>query len=258
MRDDFGITKRLAARCDRSADLVPVEAGLARRELLVAWGRRNGRNFPWRRERDPWRVLLTEMLLRRTRAEQVAAHWDRLVERFPNPHAVVQCDIELVEEVLRPLGLTWRARTVRDAAIAIVDRHGGRVPLNLPGLLELPGVGEYVASATLAATSRTREILIDTNTVRVGCRVAGIDVVGDIRRRRDVRDAVRDLLGGPASARQWWTVLDLANKVCRPTTPLCWSCPINKRCATATLRPPPTGPEERRPGNPDDRPRAES
>jgi A/G-specific adenine glycosylase len=176
------------------------------------------------------------MLLRRTRADQVAEHLPRVLSRFPNPDTMASADERVVETVLRPLGLNWRSRTLRAAAKQLVRKHGGRVPLEMSYLMELPGVGPYVAAATISALSRKKVVLIDTNTVRVARRVAGINLTGDIRRRRVIVEAVESLLGGSAVAADWWAVLDLAAKVCLSGRPLCDQCPIRHYCATGVSR----------------------
>jgi A/G-specific adenine glycosylase len=100
----------------------------------------------------------------------------------------------------------------------------------MTALLSLPGVGPYVASATLAAVTGEEVVLVDTNTVRVAKRVAGLTLRGDIRRRREVRAAITALLGGPADISDWLAVLDLAATVCLPRDPKCARCPIEMDC----------------------------
>jgi A/G-specific adenine glycosylase len=129
-------------------------------------------------------------------------------------------------------GLTWRADNLSAIAVNIRDQLGGKVPTDIDDLLRLPGVGPYVAAATLAGTTDAEVILVDTNTVRVAARVQGLFERGDIRRRPAILAAIRDLLDGPAPARDWWAVLDLAASICLPRGPRCSECPIGIRCAT--------------------------
>jgi A/G-specific adenine glycosylase len=139
---------------------------------------------------SPWHVLLAEMLLLRTRADIVAKRIDEIIGRFPTPQAMANEDAWVVENLLGPFGLRWRARRLHELAQRIMTVHGGDVPLDLDALLDLPGVGPYVASATLAALTGRLVLLTDTNTMRVAKRVAGITAVGDLRRRNDVQVAV--------------------------------------------------------------------
>jgi A/G-specific adenine glycosylase len=105
------------------------------------------------------------------------------------------------------------------------------VPLDLELLLCLPGVGPYIASATLAALTGRSVVLTDTNTVRVAKRVAGLNAQGDIRRRNDVQAAIGSLMGGRTKATDWLAVIDLAATVCLVRDPRCAECPIHRLCA---------------------------
>ena len=227
----------LAAMPDRKpvAKQDPTEAN-ERRTALRAWAKTNGRQFEWRLLSSPWKLFLAEMLLRRTRAVQVADHLPEIIVRFPRPVDLARARWSTVERVFRPLGLTWRTRSLHCASKQIVKHHSGELPLEEELLLELPGVGPYVAGATIAGATGSLVILTDTNTVRVACRVAGIPITGDIRRRHDVQEAIAELLGGPAKAQDWWGVLDLAQKVCLPRNPLCNECPITDSCALSRAR----------------------
>lgn len=201
-------------------------------QALRRWYSREGRSFPWRHTRSPWAIFVAEMLLRRTRAEQVARHFELILDAYPNAEAMANAPAAEVFEALRPLGLMWRADTLRRAAIAIQTRHRGIPPADRHSLMEFPGVGPYVASATFAAITGQRVLLLDTNTVRVALRIAGYEPRGDVRRAARTRDAIRDAFGGPADAVLWWAVLDLAALVCRPRTPHCDDCPIRQFCVT--------------------------
>ena len=209
------------------------DAGKARRLALEEWFVARRRDFPWRVGLGAWGTFVAEMLLRRTRAHQVARHLPDVLERYPHPSALAGASVAEVERTLRPLGLYWRARTLHAAAGIIARDFHGRVPSDFDQLVSLPGVGPYVASATLAAVMKSDVCLIDTNTVRVATRVAGIHRPGDIRRRRDVQDAIAELLGGYAPARSWWAVIDLAATTCTPKSPACPTCPLRPWCATA-------------------------
>lgn len=170
------------------------------------------------------------MLLRRTRADQVARHLPSVMQRFPTPQAMARARLATVERVLRPFGLVWRARNLRASAEMIVRDHHGLVPTDHDALLNLPGVGAYVAAAVVSVTDNRDVVLVDTNTVRVAKRVAGLQLRGDVRRRADVRRAIETLIGGAAPASDWWGVIDLASAICRPTAPRCEDCPIASLC----------------------------
>lgn len=204
--------------------------GKLRRARLQEWSKAHGRSFPWRESPGPWPVLVAEILLRRTRADQVHKVLPGILTRFPDPFALASASLEEVIEASRGTGLVWRARNLHEAAKILVNSFGGQIPLDESTLQTLPGVGPYVAASTLAATTSAEVLLIDTNTVRVAARVFGLNLAGDVRRTRAVRSAVEGLLGGSASGKHWWAVIDMAYLICRPHKPDCPRCPIKDLC----------------------------
>jgi A/G-specific adenine glycosylase len=171
------------------------------------------------------------MLLLRTRADIVARHIDGVISLFPTPHVMAAADLVAIEHALQSFGLRWRARRIHETAQVLTTVFSGEVPLDFELLLSLPGVGPYVASATLATLTGSRVVLTDTNTVRVAKRVAGLSVRGDVRRRNDVQAAIASLLGGRAKASDWLAVIDLAATTCLPRDPRCPDCPIKDACS---------------------------
>ncbi len=171
------------------------------------------------------------MLLLRTRAEIVAKHVGSIVALFPTPEAMAAAEPYRVQDALKPLGLRWRAQRLHELARVLKAEHGGDVPTNWDALIQLPGVGPYVASATVAALTGNAILLTDANTVRVASRVAGLNLRGDVRRQKNVQLAIRSLFGGTAKLVDWLAVLDLAATVCLPKKPECPKCPIVGLCS---------------------------
>lgn len=211
-------------------DLLIATAGRRRRRLLRRWFQSKNRGFPWRRYQSHWQVLLAEMLLLRTRANVVARRIPAIIERFPTPAAMADSNGHDVADWLRPFGLRWRAQRLHELAVVIVEKHRGHVPLIYDDLVALPGVGPYVASATLSALTGSPVLLTDTNTVRVANRVAGLRLEGDVRRRKAVQTAIGVLLAGESILADWLAVVDLAATVCLPRRPHCDICPICELC----------------------------
>jgi A/G-specific adenine glycosylase len=174
---------------------------------------------------------MAEMLLLRTRADVVAKHAPRLMDQFPSPKSMADRTLPEVEDALRPLGLRWRAHRLHELATVLVNEHRGQVPLDCHSLMKLPGVGPYVAQATLSALTGQPVVLTDANTVRVAARVAGLRLEGDVRRGKPVQRALRDLMGGEAALSDWLAVVDLAATVCLPRLPKCEACPIHNLCS---------------------------
>lgn len=213
------------------------DSGHARRAALQRWFRVHRREFSWRSGSPAWETFLAEMLLRRTKADQVARLLPTVVATYPNPASMAEAELSDLESVLRPVGLLRRAAELQQCAVMIELDFDGSVPQEIDDLLTLPGVGPYVASSIAAVLSSARVNLVDTNTIRVALRVAGLEIrARDVRRQKAVGAAIEDLLGGPAPAADWWSVIDLAASVCRPREPRCRECPISPWCAEAASR----------------------
>jgi A/G-specific adenine glycosylase len=201
------------------------------RKLLMPWGRAHHRPFPWRETDDPFRVLVAEVLLQRSRGRTVAVVFDRLFSRWPDAQHLARARVSSIESVIRPLGLTKRAVTLQALAREVVDRGG--VPETLDGLLELSGVGRYAASATFAVAFESRAAVVDGVTARVYRRYFGLEGGGPPSADEALWDLVEEVT--PRShVREWnWAVLDLAATVCLPKLPRCSSCPLTTGCRSA-------------------------
>ena len=205
------------------------------RRALIAWGRQHFRRFPWRLARDPYRILIAEVLLHRTQASQVVPVYTKAIERYPDPSALAQASKKELRRVLFSLGLQWRTDLIREMAVEIVDRFGGVVPRGKSDLLSLSGVSEYIAAAVRCFAWNEPEPIIDTNTVRVVGRLFGLEIKDSSRRNRLFRDLTADLLD-PESPRAYnYALLDLADKVCtKKRPPECTICPLQKYCIYGT------------------------
>jgi A/G-specific adenine glycosylase len=204
------------------------------RSSLMRWGREHHRSFPWRETDDPFRILVAEVLLQRSRGRTVALVFDQLFRRWPDAEHLARAHASSIESVIRPLGLTSRAVTLRALAGEVMKR--GAVPDTLPGLLELPGVGRYAASATLAVAFGTRAAVVDGVTARVYRRYFGLESDGPASSDPGLWHLVEEVT--PRShVREWnWAVLDLAATVCLPRVPRCPECPLVARCAWSAAR----------------------
>jgi A/G-specific adenine glycosylase len=202
------------------------------RRQLLAWGRENRRSFPWRETDDPWRVLVAEVLLQRSRGKTVAKVYEELFQRWPDALALSRARESSIRKVIRPLGLVRRANTLRAMAKEVVLLGG--VPSSQRGLLALPGVGRYAANATLVVAFRTRAPVVDGVTARVYRRYLGLP--SDLPPTSDQNLWEEVARATPRGGiRDWnWAVLDLASEVCLPAKPRCGVCPLVERCAFAS------------------------
>ena len=199
---------------------------------LRSWYRTNGRHdLPWRIASTPWKILLAETMLRRTRAHQVARCFEQLSTRFGSPEEVVVSEEEWLLHS-QYLGLTWRAKLFWRTCKELVDSHGGKIPRDGSELTGLPGVGHYTAAAVRCFGFGTLETLVDTNTIRVAGRVAGVELRTEAHKNRSLREHVASLGEGTAGfdAQDNYALLDLAGIVCTKLHPSCRSCPIMNSC----------------------------
>jgi A/G-specific adenine glycosylase len=200
------------------------------RELLK-WWELHGRSFPWRETDDPWRMLVAEVLLQRSRGKTVAKVYEALFLRWPDASSLSRARESSIAAVIRPLGLVRRAATLKAMARNVVELGG--VPASVEGLLALPGVGRYAANATLTVAFGKRAPLVDGVTARVYRRYLGLP--GNLPATSDEKlwEAVAAVTPR-ARIREWnWAVLDLAAEVCLPVRPRCEACPLAGRCVFA-------------------------
>ena len=203
------------------------------RDALVRWFSNNGRDFPWRRPGlSPWQVLLMEMCLHRTKADQVGRVADELLSLGETPDSFLSNSKKLAP-MLASLGLHWRAENLVTAAEFVRDRLAGEVPDNWQELTAIPGVGDYIASAVLCFAFERSSVLMDTNTVRIARRVLGSSDQPSWR----LRLALHELAGHRGADVQWnQALLDLGALVCTARAPKCEVCPVHASCATGTAQ----------------------
>ena len=201
------------------------------RAALRPWGAAHLRDFPWRRTTDPFLILLAELMLRRTRAAQVAPVYAAFTTRYPDARSLAAADAGDVAGALRPLGLTWRVPAFTAVARALVADHGGAVPASYAALAALPGVGDYVASAVCCFAYGQALPLVDTNTVRVAGRLVGRATHAGSRRHRWLRELLAELVDPEEPRAYHYALLDLAATICTPARPACPRCPLRGSCA---------------------------
>jgi len=203
---------------------------------LRNWWLARGRRFPWREDRTPYRVLVSEVLLHRTRAGSVAPIYERFIGRYPSPVVLASADDSELAEMLGPLGLRWRTELIGRMAREIVERFGGEVPCDRDALLSLPGVGDYIASAVLVFGCGMFAPLLDTNIVRIAGRYHGVPVSDGSRRSARFAELLSDLVDPLDPATSYYALIDLGALVCRPRSPRCGECPIREGCRHAAGR----------------------
>jgi A/G-specific adenine glycosylase len=194
-------------------------------DAVLAWGIPRLRELPWRATRDPWAVLVAEVMLQQTQAARAIPKWHAFLDDFPTPAACAAASVGDVLRLWQGLGYPRRARRLRDAATVMVERHGGTVPTELSDLLALPGVGRYTARAVRVFALERDDGLVETNIARVLARAVG-ERLTPARAQETADEWV------PAGDGWVWnqTLIDLGAALCRPV-PSCADCPIAGSCA---------------------------
>jgi A/G-specific adenine glycosylase len=189
---------------------------------LIRWAEQHGRDLPWRHTRDPWAILVSEVMLQQTQVARVIPAWHAFLAQFPSPKHCASASQADVVTAWRGMGYNRRALSLHRCAIAITERHAGTVPDDLDALLALPGVGPYTARAVLVFAFERRFGVLDVNAARVHARLHGAPV--------DQRAA--DAATPPRRAWAWnQAILDLGATVCTKRNPRCEDCPLRARCA---------------------------
>jgi A/G-specific adenine glycosylase len=206
-----------------------------RERVVLAWGEGHLRDLPWRRTRDPWAVLVSEVMAQQTGVDRVVPYYERFLARFPTPRVCAAAPLGEVLRLWTGLGYNRRAVNLHRCARAVVDRHGGVLPADLAALMALPGVGPYTARAVLAFAFEHDVGVVDTNVGRVLARWEGRPL-----RVTEAQAQADDLV---PRGRAWaWNqaVMELGGTVCLRRRPRCASCPVRRSCAWAAagLAPP--------------------
>jgi len=215
----------------RSLEEMKQKIGKMMTGLLLEWFKKYGRDYPWRKETDPYRILIAEIMLQRTKADQVIQVYQLFLQRFPSIYALAAATLEELEGIFDMLGLRWRAKKVKDLAKVIVSQHGGRIPSSREELLSLPGVGEYIADAVLCFAYGMDIAVVDANVCRVIGRVFGIEPRGEARRDPRFRQIAQQLIPSKRAREFNWAIIDLAALTCTPRNPKCYECPLQELCS---------------------------
>lgn len=220
---------------------------------LLRWFDGHRRPLPWRRDPDPYRIWVAEVLLQQTRVAQAAPYFERFTERFPTVEALAASDRQSVLKLWEGAGYYGRARRLHAAAREVVTRHGGRLPESPAALAQLPGVGPYVAAAIASLAFDAPVVALEANGRRVAARLTLER--GDPHRpvvRRRLERALLAYLPQVRAGAFNEAIMELGETICRPVAPRCPLCPLRPECRSfRELSDPGSIPRaRRRPGRP--------
>jgi len=201
------------------------------RKRLSAWFRRHGRDLPWRRTRDPYAILVSEMMLQQTTVAAVIPYYERWMKRFPSVRELAAADESEVLALWQGLGYYRRARNLHAAAKKITQ-GGGDFPRDYEGLRALPGIGDYTAQAVRAFAFDEPVPVLDANVIRVVARLFDIRTPVDTAKGlAKVRAKLEELLPSKGGHEFVSAIMELGALVCRAGRPDCLLCPVKQFCA---------------------------
>lgn len=195
-------------------------------EAVLAWAAGRREDLPWRHTRDPWAVLVSELMLQQTQVARVVPRWHQFLERFPTASVCASAPVGDVVTEWAGLGYNRRAVNLHRTAVQVVGSHGGVVPEDLNDLLRLPGLGPYTARAVLTFAYEKDVAVVDTNVGRILARQRGE------RLSAGAAQTFADELVPVGMGWSWnQGMLDLGALVCTKRSPSCSKCPVSQTCA---------------------------
>jgi A/G-specific adenine glycosylase len=204
------------------------------RRKLIAWFKREGRDLPWRRTRDPYRVLVSEVMLQQTQVPRVTGYYARFLRTFPTVHHLARAKPAAVREAWDGLGYYRRAANLLLLAREVVHHHDGTLPADPEALLQLPGIGRYTAGAVACFAYEQAVPLVDTNVARVLRRAFHPRVRKGARGNRQLWETATTLQR--SRGRSAWlfnqALMELGAVVCTARVARCGVCPVATICTT--------------------------
>jgi len=201
------------------------------RRSLLRWYRGHARDLPWRQTRDPYAILVSEVMLQQTQVGTVLPYYKKWLSRFPTFKALARASETQVLHAWEGLGYYTRARNLHAMAKLVLDRHRGKFPCTLDEMRRFPGVGKYTAHAIATFAFDQPVPIVEANTSRVLARLFDLRIPIDSSAGQDALwNRATTLLPKKNSATYNSALLDLGAMVCLPREPKCGICPVKKFC----------------------------
>lgn len=204
-------------------------------EDLLNWFEKNMRDLPWRRDRDPYKIWVSEIMLQQTRVDTVIPYFERFMQRFPTLESLAQAEESEVLKMWEGLGYYSRARNLHAAVKEVQETYGGKVPDDPQQIVTLKGVGSYTAGAILSIAYGKPEPAVDGNVMRVFARLFAIeDDIAKMSTKKKFEALIRSLIPDNASYFNQG-VMELGALICTPKAPNCLHCPVQDHCRARML-----------------------
>ncbi len=202
------------------------------RKRLQAWYADNHRKLPWRETPEPYPIWVSEVMLQQTQVKTVLAYYDRFLKRFPTIQSLARADQQDVLKLWEGLGYYSRARNFHKAAIQVYSQHSGQIPADWNTFRQLPGVGDYIASAVLSIAFNQPFAVVDGNVKRVISRLFAMDTpVNGSRAHVAFQGPATALLDRNAPGVFNQAMMELGALICKPVKPVCARCILDQFCA---------------------------
>lgn len=198
---------------------------------LIRWYNENKRDLPWRKDQDPYKIWVSEIMLQQTRVDTVIPYFNRFINLYPTVYELAKADSQDVLKQWEGLGYYSRARNLQHAVKEVVASYNGEVPTNPKDLGSLKGIGPYTRGAILSIAFNQPEPAVDGNVMRVLSRVLRIeDNTSEPKVKKQFEDYVREMISieDPSSFNQG--IMELGALVCTPKAPKCLTCPVQQYC----------------------------
>ncbi len=201
-------------------------------EFLIKWNRnKNKREMPWKGEKDPYKIWISEIILQQTRVTQGLAYYNRFIEAWPDVKSLAKAKEQEVYKLWEGLGYYSRCRNLIASAKYINDELNGKFPGAYEDILSLKGIGDYTAAAIASFAFNQPYAVVDGNVFRVLARFFGIHTpVDSTEGKKLFRSLANSLIDKKEPAKYNQAIMDFGAVVCKPVLPLCSECPLQKRC----------------------------
>ena len=200
-------------------------------DKLIEWYKENHRDFPWRKDQDPYHIWISEIMLQQTTTEAVIPYFNRFIETFPHVESLAKASLEEVYKLWEGLGYYRRAKHLHESAQIILEKYNGIFPVEYEDILSLKGVGEYTAGAISSIAYGKCIPAVDGNVLRIISRLYLLeDNIALNKTQKKIYQIVEKLIKDKDASAFNQGLMDLGATICRPVHPHCIDCPIHQYC----------------------------
>ncbi len=196
----------------------------------MIWFDKYARDYPWRKTDNWFHLLVAEMMLRRTRSNQVVSIYESFTDKYKTPDDAASLTPTDLRTILKSLGLEWRASQLHDTIAYLKDNYSKRSPTKSDDLKKIPGVGDYSSAMIRNRLFNEPLAAVDSNIARIFCRLSGRPFHAESRRNKLIIEMANRFVGGNRSRDINLALIDHAALICKPIKPACQSCPLSHWC----------------------------